>query len=265
MRWFKFYPHDYLKGVRGLTPEEAGIYMAVLALMYEEGGAIPNDEKWITGAARCSVRAWRRVLERLCRLGKIVVDIDGHLVNHRVINEISLAHEAEIKRRSSAVQAGIASGKSRAKANENNEEPERTVERQLNHIEDKKKNKRNTPSTRVSGKAAANPLIPFPENWVPSDAMRTFATKIGFTPTEFDAAAQDFREYWAEKPLERRTAGGWSITFQKNLKTIATSEGLRAQLRLVTVDGALPGQPSDEQRADILDKMFRRGKYADAQ
>ena len=262
MRWFKFYPDDYLKGVRGLTAEEAGVYMALMALMYQEGGAIPDDEAWICGAARIKTRAWHRIRDRLCRLGKIIPDADGFLANRRVLDEVEKAQNFSETHRKLSQKGGVNSAKSRAENKENNDVTEPAVEPTVNHIEKKNKRKRYTPPSEVSGFAAPKPLIPFPENWTPSDGLRTFATKIGFTDAEFEAAANDFREYWAERPLERRTAGGWSITFQKNLKAIATSDSLRKQLRLVSIDGSSLGQPTSEERSAILDRLL--GKRSDA-
>lgn len=254
MRWFKFYPEDYLRGVLDLTAEEAGVYMALLALMYERGGAIPNDDRWICGHARLGARAWHRVRDRLCRLGKIIVDTDGTLANRRVLFEIETAKLREENHRNISVSGGKASAKSRAESNKNNELVEPAVKPKVNQY--KKKNKNIPLPSEEGGKAAPKPLIAFPENWVPSEGMRTFATRIGFSPTEFEAAAGEFRDYWLERPLERRTAGGWSIAFQKSLKSIATSESLRAQLRLVVTDGQSLAQPTEEDRREQVKRIL---------
>ena len=41
--WFKFYPSDWLGGTRGLTAEETGVYITMIAMMYEAGGGLPHN------------------------------------------------------------------------------------------------------------------------------------------------------------------------------------------------------------------------------
>lgn len=112
--WFKFYPSDWLNGTRGLTLEERGAYMTIIALMYDQQGAIPDDERWMCGALDCDVRVWRRLRDKLCRYGKITPNTDGFLVNRRVLEEVRSAELLAEVRRKSGRSGGQQSGISRA-------------------------------------------------------------------------------------------------------------------------------------------------------
>ena len=119
--WFKFFPDDFLKGVRGLSLEERGAYMTVLAMMYDRGGAIPDDERWICGVLGTDVRVWRRLKDRLSRLGKIIPDADGTIANRRVLAEVTSALLVAEVRRKSAIAGGYQSAISRRESKQNNE------------------------------------------------------------------------------------------------------------------------------------------------
>lgn len=122
--WFKFYPSDWLNGTRGLSLEERGAYMTLIALMYDQQGAIPDDERWMCGALDCDVRVWRRLRDKLCRYGKIVPNSDGFLVNRRVLEEVRSAELVAEVRRKSGRSGGQQSGISRALSNEIKEDRE---------------------------------------------------------------------------------------------------------------------------------------------
>lgn len=122
--WFKFYPQDWLNGTRGLSLEERGAYMTLLALMYDEQGAIPDDERWVCGALDCDVRVWRRLRDKLCRYGKIVPNADGFLANRRVLEEVRSAELLAEVRRKSGKHGGQLSGISRASSLKNNDTAE---------------------------------------------------------------------------------------------------------------------------------------------
>lgn len=122
--WFKFYPSDWLNGTRGLSLEERGAYMTLLALMYDQQGAIPDDERWMCGALDCDVRVWRRLRDKLCRYGKITPNTDGFLVNRRVLEEVRSAELVAEVRRKSGRSGGQQSGISRAMSLKTKDPPE---------------------------------------------------------------------------------------------------------------------------------------------
>lgn len=70
--WFKFYASDFLAGTSGLTAAERGVYITLLALMYEQEGPVPLDRPRL--ARRCGIPAgsFKRVLDALIDQGKII-------------------------------------------------------------------------------------------------------------------------------------------------------------------------------------------------
>lgn len=76
--YFDFYPTDFMRGVRGLTPTEVGIYTMILCRIYEENG--PIEYHPIRLSAYCGTResVLTKAVDRLIVLGRIEVQ-DGML------------------------------------------------------------------------------------------------------------------------------------------------------------------------------------------
>jgi uncharacterized protein YdaU (DUF1376 family) len=98
-----------LTGMRGLSPEERGIYTTVLDLIYDHDGAVDDDEGFITYWCECDASAWQRVRRRLLALGKLYA-VNGTLRNARADREVAEA----LQKRAMAQAAGRASGRARA-------------------------------------------------------------------------------------------------------------------------------------------------------
>jgi len=90
--WFKFYPSDWLGGTRGLEPAEVGIYINLLAMMYERGAPLSDDVGKL--ARHCGARkpAFEKALKVLLADGKIMRTKQG-LWNDRVQKEIGNREE----------------------------------------------------------------------------------------------------------------------------------------------------------------------------
>ncbi|MBY7649612.1 MAG: hypothetical protein C4617_03845 [Candidatus Liberibacter europaeus] len=110
--WYKRYPADFISGVLGLTLEQKGAYCIILDLMYDRGGAIPDDEKYIAGVCGCSTRKWRNIRESLERSKKIFFQ-DGYIYNTRVEKEIIKAIKATEECQKNGRKGGIKSAKMR--------------------------------------------------------------------------------------------------------------------------------------------------------
>lgn len=76
--WFKFYPADFMNGVRGLSAQEVGLYTMLLARIYEENG--PVEYHPLRLSTYCGMReaTFVKTLEKLLALGKITLR-DGML------------------------------------------------------------------------------------------------------------------------------------------------------------------------------------------
>ena len=85
--WVRFFASDWLAGTRSLSASETGVYITLVAMMYDHGAPIEAN----TGAlARlCNIAASRFVpaLEKLITTGKIIRTDEGKLWNERVQKE----------------------------------------------------------------------------------------------------------------------------------------------------------------------------------
>jgi uncharacterized protein YdaU (DUF1376 family) len=107
--WYKRYAGNFVMGTMNLTLEERGAYSLCLDLIYDRGGAIPDDERWLAGICRISTRRWRVIRAKLIQLGKLV-EVDGRLHNRRAQAEIDLAQE----KADADAENGAAGGRKRA-------------------------------------------------------------------------------------------------------------------------------------------------------
>ena len=92
--WFRFFPSDWLAGTRGLTAGQTGIYITLIATMYDHGHPIDEDHSRLArlcGAG--SVKAFAAALTVLVEAGKITRTKAG-LWNDRVAQE----SEARLKK-----------------------------------------------------------------------------------------------------------------------------------------------------------------------
>lgn len=92
MPWVRFFPSDWLAGTRGMSAVETGIYITLIATMYERGEPVPEDQKRLARLCGASGPAFRKALDSLVSEGKIT-RADGRLWNNRVAKEIEFRAE----------------------------------------------------------------------------------------------------------------------------------------------------------------------------
>lgn len=125
--WFKFYPADFMAGVRGLSAQEVGLYTMLLARIYEENAPIQYHPLRL--AAYCGMRekTFAKTLEKLVALGKITLH-EGMLSNRRA--------EAEISHRANDLENASKAGKASAKKRQQNQAKTATaVQQAFNHTD----------------------------------------------------------------------------------------------------------------------------------
>jgi uncharacterized protein YdaU (DUF1376 family) len=85
--YLQFYTSDWTAGTTGFTLEQRGFYFELLRAMWEQKGGLPDDLHWLKCAARCSLRATRRLRSFLVNKRKLRV-VDGLLINARMDRDI---------------------------------------------------------------------------------------------------------------------------------------------------------------------------------
>ena len=119
--WYKRRPVAYLGGVQGLTAKQHAVYSVVIELVYQHGGWVNNDPRWVSGwIADMGPAAIRNTIAELVALGKLILDGD-RITQHVAQNEA----ETQEKRRENASVSGrlggIQSGFSRRENSKNND------------------------------------------------------------------------------------------------------------------------------------------------
>lgn len=113
--FFQFYPSDWLAGTRGLTATETGVYITLIAMMYEAEGRIQNDPKRLARLCGTTPGTFNKAIDGLLETGKLTLDEIG-FSNSRV--------EIEIKKRTEKRKAASQSANARWKKTEENQSPE---------------------------------------------------------------------------------------------------------------------------------------------
>ncbi len=108
-RWYKRCGADFIHGTMTLSLEEKGAYSLCLDLIYDRGGPIPDDARWLSGICGVSMRKWSSLRQRLIDAGKITSD-GCFLMNARAGLELV---STEFQRRNQA-EAGAKGGRKRA-------------------------------------------------------------------------------------------------------------------------------------------------------
>ena len=99
--WVRFFPSDWLAGTRGMTCAETGIYITLVAMMYERGGRIKDEPARLARMCGAPNSVFKRAMETLIAERKIIVEA-GYLSNKRVIEELSYSSEKSEVARSAA-------------------------------------------------------------------------------------------------------------------------------------------------------------------
>lgn len=86
--WFKFFPSDWIAGVAGLSASERGVYVTLLALMYDNEGPISRDDARLSRICGLPKAGFTRAVEALLELEKLLIS-DGLLFNERAKNQLT--------------------------------------------------------------------------------------------------------------------------------------------------------------------------------
>lgn len=119
-RWYKRCGADFIHGTMMLTLEEKGAYSLCLDLIYDRGGPIADDARWLSGVCGVSIRKWNSIRERLVSLGKIQVQ-DGYLSNARADFELVSTELSSRERAETGAKGGLKRAENARRASENND------------------------------------------------------------------------------------------------------------------------------------------------
>jgi len=199
--YFTFYPSDFMNGVRGMTPQEVGVYTMLLCRIYEENG--PVEVNMLRLSTYCGMRekSFQTVFQKLLDLGKFHL-VDGAMMNSRA--------EREIQKRSNDLKSASIAGKASARKRQKNQSSVATpVQPPFNHTDTDTDTIKEEP--KGSYKRTGNRLA---ANWVPSERDIAFAASIGMAPEAIQREADQFRDYWISKTGKDATKLDWEATWR---------------------------------------------------
>lgn len=131
--WYKRYASDFIAATLHMTLEEKGAYSMVLDLIYDRGGPIPDDSRWIARVCGCSTRRWNQLRDRLVELEKITVE-NGFIDNDRAAF-LRLSRDKErVKLVESGAKGGEKTQKKRRESRENNDIAKKGLQSSGKHI-----------------------------------------------------------------------------------------------------------------------------------
>ncbi|RIY01480.1 DUF1376 domain-containing protein [Aureimonas flava] len=106
--WVKFFPSDFLADTRGMSASEIGVYITMVAMMYDRQGGIPYEPARLARVCGASNSMFAKIIQSLTDSGKLRL-ADGLLISDRALAE-DLERTVRIEK---AREAGKASGRSR--------------------------------------------------------------------------------------------------------------------------------------------------------
>ena len=107
--YIPFYPSDWLKGVADMTPVEAGVYINILAMIYDEGEPIKADFARLARRMNAQKGTITATVIGLCTAKKLIMR-DGFITSERA--------EKELEKRCKKAESAKASINSRWAKNE---------------------------------------------------------------------------------------------------------------------------------------------------
>jgi uncharacterized protein YdaU (DUF1376 family) len=253
-RWYKRCGADFIHGTMMLTLEEKGAYSLCLDLIYDRGGPIPDDARWLAGVCGVSLRKWSSIRERLLSLGKIASD-GQHISNSRAELELVSSELHARKLAESGSKGGRKRAENAGQANKNND----LAQAPLKHIREDKSREEETPNGVLP--AWSCPPNVDPNHW--RDLKRNRKTKrLTNTETAYTDLLADLdrlsdEEWPPGKLVQHAAAKGWAAIHdpRKPLNGQPNGNQPKSSLR-----GNRPDPALDLYRAAVAEEQRENGE-----
>jgi uncharacterized protein YdaU (DUF1376 family) len=202
--FFQFYPSDWLAGTRGLTASETGIYITLVAMMYETEAPVPSDTKRLSRLCGCTPSAFKKAVEGLLSTGKLTQDERGFF-NRRVEIEIEKRSEKRAAAKQSANRRWEKTKENQATANANASVPQ--CERNANQKPE--------PDTKEEPKGSSKKRgSRLTADWVLPRAWGEWAMTEGLSEVCTRREADKFRDYWSARTGAGAAKLDWLATWR---------------------------------------------------
>lgn len=95
-----FYPQDWLVDTSRLPPDERGVFIQVVCLIYSRRGPIDYDTAWLAGLCGCSTRMVKSLVDKLVDKSFLQI-VDGNKITQKraekELNSLRTRHENSAK------------------------------------------------------------------------------------------------------------------------------------------------------------------------
>lgn len=228
MPWVRFFPSDWLGGTRSLSAAETGIYITLVATMYERSAPISYDHAKLARLCGASNSTFKAALASLIEDGKIIETPEG-LWNERVQKEVVYRQEK------SEVGSRAAKVKWDRKRNEINETTDAPA---MPSLSDRNANQKPELEPEARKKEDSkkevilSPKAPKPQNgsrlsaeWALPKAWGEWALEnvAGSTVETIRSQAEQFRDYWVGKAGAGARKADWEATWRNWMRNAKIS------------------------------------------
>jgi uncharacterized protein YdaU (DUF1376 family) len=203
--WFQFFPSDWLAGTRGLSVIETGVYITLIAMMYDHQAPIVEDAGRLSRACGARLDHFTKALETLVSSGK-VLRVDGKLWNARVARNCELRAQ-KCSTYSSTAKARWDKKRQEKQSAEDANALQSQSDGNVSQKPDTIRKVKNLSDSRRAKRAAH----PIPDNFVPSDESWYAVRDMGFSDDDQNFGLAELRD-WAIGKDERRS--NWDSVYR---------------------------------------------------
>jgi uncharacterized protein YdaU (DUF1376 family) len=224
--WVRFFASDWLAGTRGMTAAETGVYITLIATMYERAEPLPRDDSRLARVCGLPTRNFAAILDQLIADGKITLVDGANLWGRKVDLEVS-NRSARAERGRLAATAKHEQKQSRNSASAPRKQPassSQTVPRA--RTQEPEPDSKDEESLEAPQRKRAARL---PPEWAPSEADKDWLRSKwpGVTSSTYSGELEKFRNYWLAKSGKDATKVDWSRTWQNWMITAMERTGSR--------------------------------------
>jgi uncharacterized protein YdaU (DUF1376 family) len=231
--YVRFYPSDWLAGTRGMTAAEMGVYITLIAMMYERAGPVDGgDNAKLARLCGTSASGMKTILERLVADGKITRE-GGLLFNRRAELEIkNVMSKSEVATEKANARWAKNADKSMQEACSgiapamlaSNQYPVRETEANTS-VSPHASTGEGTPKTKARA-SPADRATRLPRDWTAPPDFIDFASDLGFSHDDIRSRIEPgFRDYWISASGAQARKADWFATWRNWLRREAGTVG----------------------------------------
>jgi len=201
-----FYPSDWLAGTAALSDAEKGVYITLVARMYEMAGPIERDDNRLYRVCGSKSKAsFVKALNYLISEGKIIETPDG-LINEKAAKVIEQTTEKSTKAKAAAQSRWD------RKPNKNNggSDANASAEHMPQQCQPEPKPKLDKREAKASPKNGTR----LPEDWFLSKHLGEWSISEGATHELVRLEAAKFRDYWIGVAGAKGRKADWDATWR---------------------------------------------------